>query len=103
MIFRSNRGFVFHDSRGFEAGGVSELDNVKLFIKQRAKEKKLPNQIHAIWLVIHILFSNNITSPPGIASQWTVQGLLPRQSKISFPRLELGKVRNGYLKAIYFA
>ena len=106
MIFRSNQGFVFHDSRGFEAGGVSELDNVKLFIKQRAKEKKLPDQIHAIWLVIHvivILFPNNATSPSGIASQWTVQGPLPRQSKISFPRLELGKVRNSYLNDIYFA
>jgi hypothetical protein len=51
MIFRSNQGFVFHDSRGFEAGGATELDNVKKFIKQRAKEKKLPDQIHAIWSV----------------------------------------------------
>ena len=65
MIFRSNRGFVFHDSRGFEAGGANELDDVKLFIKQRAKEKKLPNQIHAIWLVICvivILVPNNLRS-----------------------------------------
>jgi hypothetical protein len=52
MIFRSNQGFVFHDSRGFEAGGASELDDVKKFIKQRAKERKLPDQIHAIWLVM---------------------------------------------------
>jgi hypothetical protein len=51
MIFRSNRGFVFHDSHGFEAGGANELDDVKKFIKQRAKEKKLPDQIHAIWSV----------------------------------------------------
>jgi hypothetical protein len=51
MIFRSNQGFVFHDSRGFEAGGANELDDVKEFIKQRAKEKKLQDQIHAIWSV----------------------------------------------------
>ena len=52
MIFRSNQGFVFHDSRGFEAGGTSELDDVKKFIKLQAKEKELPDQIHAIWLVM---------------------------------------------------
>jgi hypothetical protein len=51
MIFRSNQGFVFHDSRGFEAGGTRELEDVKRFINQRAKEKKLPDQIHAIWSV----------------------------------------------------
>jgi hypothetical protein len=51
MVFRSNQGFVFHDSRGFEAGSADELDDVKTFIKQRAKEKQLPQQIHAIWLV----------------------------------------------------
>jgi hypothetical protein len=51
MIFRSNQGFVFHDSRGFEAGGTTELDDVKKFIKQRAKEEDLSDQIHAIWLV----------------------------------------------------
>jgi hypothetical protein len=51
MIFQSNQGFVFHDSCGFEAGGAKELDDVKKFIKQQAKEKKLPDQIHAIWLV----------------------------------------------------
>jgi hypothetical protein len=28
MIFKSNMGFVFHDSRGFEAGSRSELDKV---------------------------------------------------------------------------
>lgn len=52
MIFRSNQGFVFHDSRGFEAGGASELDDVKKFNKEQAKEWKLPDQIHAIWLVM---------------------------------------------------
>ncbi|KIM71270.1 hypothetical protein PILCRDRAFT_99489 [Piloderma croceum F 1598] len=32
MIFKSNPGFVFHDSRGFESGGDSELRVVKDFI-----------------------------------------------------------------------
>jgi hypothetical protein len=51
MVFRSNPGFVFHDSCGFEAGSANELDDVKKFIKQRAKERDLRDQIHAIWLV----------------------------------------------------
>jgi hypothetical protein len=54
MIFRSNEGFVFHDSHGFEAGGARELDDVKEFIKQRAKEKNLRDQIHAIWSVNYV-------------------------------------------------
>ncbi|KAG2126221.1 hypothetical protein DEU56DRAFT_743102 [Suillus clintonianus] len=28
MVFRNNPGFVFHDSRGFEAGGESEFNKV---------------------------------------------------------------------------
>jgi hypothetical protein len=49
MVFRSNPGFVFHDSRGFEAGGDSEFDKVKAFIADRSKETDLKNRIHAIW------------------------------------------------------
>ncbi|KAF9468343.1 hypothetical protein BDZ94DRAFT_1232400 [Collybia nuda] len=47
-----NPGFVFHDSRGFEAGGVDELQKVQDFISKRSKEKKLGNQIHVIWYCI---------------------------------------------------
>ena len=49
MIFKSNPGFIFHDSRGFEAGGDYELRVVKDFIARRAREKKLYDQLHAIW------------------------------------------------------
>jgi hypothetical protein len=49
MVFRNNPGFIFHDSRGFEAGGESEFDKVKAFITSRSKEVKLKNQLHAIW------------------------------------------------------
>jgi hypothetical protein len=49
MVFRSNPGFVFHDSRGFEAGGVDELDAVKAFIAERSQKRKLSDQLHAIW------------------------------------------------------
>ena len=42
-------GFVFHDSRGFEAGGAVELDKVKDFIENRAKAEQLKDQLHVIW------------------------------------------------------
>jgi len=43
MIFEGNPGFVFHDSRGFEAGGAEEFQLVQEFIKKcsRAKTVKM--------------------------------------------------------------
>ncbi|OAX30859.1 hypothetical protein K503DRAFT_704719, partial [Rhizopogon vinicolor AM-OR11-026] len=52
MVFDSNRGFIFHDSRGFEAGGESEFNEVKSFIVSCSKERDLREQIHAIWYCI---------------------------------------------------
>jgi hypothetical protein len=49
MVFQNNPGFIFHDSRGFEAGGESEFNKVKEFIVGRSKETKLRNRLHAIW------------------------------------------------------
>ncbi|KAG2145437.1 uncharacterized protein EDB93DRAFT_1087141 [Suillus bovinus] len=49
MVLRSNPGFVFHDSRGFEAGSESEFDKVKEFITSRSKETRISDQLHAIW------------------------------------------------------
>ncbi|KIK34105.1 hypothetical protein CY34DRAFT_98550, partial [Suillus luteus UH-Slu-Lm8-n1] len=45
MVFQSNPGFIFHDSRGFEAGGESEFDQVKAFIARRSKETNLKDQV----------------------------------------------------------
>ncbi|KAG2344180.1 hypothetical protein BDR05DRAFT_999335 [Suillus weaverae] len=52
MVFRNNPGFIFHDSRGFEAGGESEFDMVKTFIANRSRQTKLKDQLHAIWYCI---------------------------------------------------
>ncbi|KIJ61914.1 hypothetical protein HYDPIDRAFT_115415 [Hydnomerulius pinastri MD-312] len=49
MIFKSNPGFVFHDSRGFEAGGSDELGRIKKFIAARADKPYLKDHLHAIW------------------------------------------------------
>ncbi|KAF9459650.1 hypothetical protein BDZ94DRAFT_1171259 [Collybia nuda] len=52
ISFRSSPQFVFHDSRGFEAGGKEEMEKVKTFISERSKSKKLQDQIHVIWYCI---------------------------------------------------
>ncbi|KIK38147.1 hypothetical protein CY34DRAFT_407847 [Suillus luteus UH-Slu-Lm8-n1] len=49
IVFRSNPGFIFHDSRGFEAGGHSGFDKVNNFIARRSQEKRLSDRIHVIW------------------------------------------------------
>ncbi|KAF7343595.1 GTP-binding protein [Mycena sanguinolenta] len=49
LIFKSNPQFIFHDSRGFEGGSEDEIHNVTDFIEERAKTRKLPQQLHAIW------------------------------------------------------
>ena len=50
MVFRSNRDFVFHDSRGFEAGGIDEFQQMMDFAAERAGTNFLRKRIHAIWL-----------------------------------------------------
>jgi hypothetical protein len=52
MIFEGNTGFIFHDSCGFEAGGVQELKLVQQFIEQRSKARNVNEQLHAIWCVV---------------------------------------------------
>ena len=49
MIFESNRAFVFHDSRGFEAGRTLELNKVKDFVQKRSTNKDLRDHLHVIW------------------------------------------------------
>ncbi|KDQ16184.1 hypothetical protein BOTBODRAFT_31257, partial [Botryobasidium botryosum FD-172 SS1] len=49
LIFLSNRGYVFHDSRGFESGATDELELVRDFIQTRAASNDLDEQLHAIW------------------------------------------------------
>lgn len=52
MVFRNNSTFIFHDSRGFEAGGIDEMRKVRNFISERAKKKDLADRIHVIWYTI---------------------------------------------------
>jgi len=52
LIFQSNEKFVFHDSRGFEAGSTDEFERLKKFIADRANTTHLKKRIHAIWYCI---------------------------------------------------
>ena len=56
IIFQGNPGFIFHDSRGFEAGGARELKLVQQFIEKRSKARNVHNQLHAIWCVCTYLY-----------------------------------------------
>ncbi|KAF9506069.1 hypothetical protein BS47DRAFT_1399828 [Hydnum rufescens UP504] len=51
ITYASNPDFVFHDSGGFEAGGVEELQAVWKFIQKRSLASP-SQQLHAIWLCI---------------------------------------------------
>lgn len=49
LIFPSNPGFIFHDSRGVESGSAKEFKIVKDFITRRGTEDTLKRRLHAIW------------------------------------------------------
>ncbi|KAL4065555.1 hypothetical protein V8B97DRAFT_2025708 [Scleroderma yunnanense] len=52
IIFQSNPGFIFHDSRGFEAGSEDEVKLMKKFVAERAAALILEQRIHVIWYCI---------------------------------------------------
>ena len=53
--FTEHEGYIFHDSRGFEAGNEEELKIVQDFVRRRLQESKLNERLHAIWFApLHI-------------------------------------------------
>jgi hypothetical protein len=51
ITFAKHDGYVFHDSRGFEAGDEKELKIVQDFVRRRSQKRELVNRLHAIWFV----------------------------------------------------
>ena len=61
ITYPSSPRFVFHDSRGIEAGAESDphgradetsklrMEYIQKFIHDRAQEKRIKDQLHAIW------------------------------------------------------
>ncbi|KAJ7487979.1 hypothetical protein FB451DRAFT_1025474 [Mycena latifolia] len=58
ITFKSNPLFVFHDSRGIEAGAEHEQNSplstkyLWNFLEKRSKETRIRDQVHAIWFCI---------------------------------------------------
>jgi len=52
LIFTNHKGYVFHDSRGFEAGSEDELKTVQEFVTRKSQGRRLKDRLHAIWYCI---------------------------------------------------
>jgi hypothetical protein len=57
LRFSRHGGYVFHDSRGFEAGDDMELKIVQEFVRRRSREGSLNDRLHAIWFVLFGVYS----------------------------------------------
>ncbi|KAI6124689.1 hypothetical protein EV401DRAFT_1162935 [Pisolithus croceorrhizus] len=62
LVFGGNPRFVFHDSRGFEAGSEVQFDFMKKFVMDHAKTTKLHERIHAIWFCIPLTDSHRMVT-----------------------------------------
>jgi hypothetical protein len=65
LVFANHPGYVFHDSRGFEAGGEDELKTAQSFVARRSQRNRLKHRLHAIWFVtfdIHVFKFTGFTS-----------------------------------------
>jgi hypothetical protein len=75
LSFTNHDGYIFHDSRGFEAGGDEELQIVQDFVRRKSREDRLENKLHAIWFVLLGLYSRKFTNcMSGTAFRWTMFG-----------------------------
>ncbi|KAF7360940.1 GTP-binding protein [Mycena sanguinolenta] len=53
ICFPSRPGFVFHDSRGVEAGSATELSTIQQFLHKRSlTATDLQTQLHVIWFCL---------------------------------------------------
>jgi hypothetical protein len=59
--FTEHDGYVFHDSRGFEAGNEEELKIVQDFVRRRSQESKLNERLHAIWFAPFRIYNYEFT------------------------------------------
>ncbi|KAJ7611555.1 hypothetical protein DFH06DRAFT_1244448 [Mycena polygramma] len=77
LVFKSNPGYVFHDSRGFETGSADEMKRVKTFIAERAGSTKLSEQLHAIWYCLPTDTNRPITKVEEDFFNTDVRGQVP--------------------------
>jgi hypothetical protein len=73
LIFTNHTGYIFHDSRGFEAGGEAELNIVQEFVRRKSRERQMEDRLHAIWFVPFGICPSKFTRLlAGTAFQWTM-------------------------------
>jgi hypothetical protein len=61
LVFATHKGYVFHDSRGFECGSQDEVNIVQDFVSRKSREKRLTDRLHAIWFVHLRIYSCKFT------------------------------------------
>jgi hypothetical protein len=61
LVFTNHTGYIFHDSRGFEAGSAEELKTVQEFVRRKSRERKLKDRLHAIWFVPLGIYDSKFT------------------------------------------
>jgi len=77
LTFTNHNGYLFHDSRGFEAGGEEELKIVQDFVRRKSRERRLKDRLHAIWFVPLSVYNINGEFThrfSGTAFRWTMFG-----------------------------
>jgi hypothetical protein len=75
LVFTNHDGYIFHDSRGFEAGGEEELKIVQDFVRRKSGERRLRDKLHAIWFVPLGIYDFKFTNcSSGTAFRWTMFG-----------------------------
>jgi len=76
LVFSHHDGYVFHDSRGIEAGSGDELEIIQDFVRRKSQERRLRDRLHAIWFVPLDIFNRKFTEVcvSGTAFRWTVLG-----------------------------
>ncbi|KAJ7265693.1 hypothetical protein C8J57DRAFT_390841 [Mycena rebaudengoi] len=77
LMFKSNPGYIFHDSRGFESGSASEVERVKAFISDRSWTGDLPKQIHAIWYCLPADTTRSLTKADDDFFNTDMRGRVP--------------------------
>jgi hypothetical protein len=61
LVFPKHDGYIFHDSRGFEAGSEEELKIVQDFVHRKSRERRLKDRLHAIWFVLLGIYNCKFT------------------------------------------
>ncbi|KAJ7511967.1 hypothetical protein B0H11DRAFT_1789273 [Mycena galericulata] len=68
--FPSKPDFVFHDSRGVEAGSTEELSVVQQFVEHHTSTVKLKEQLHAIWMCLPLDESRELFEGEKVFFHW---------------------------------